>query len=164
MSVTAFFARGGVRQIVRHMAGRSGRMLPGRRDEHRACRWPLRLEGVFILPQAGHAGRLPGGTGRSFPGWKSGALSGRFSRAGLAAAFLRGWSCTRAGRPAKPTLRVGAKVRCSNVRVHATATGGGAGASVSGEYEVTRYLPERPYGVHIGGLGWIRPEDCGVIG
>ena len=67
-------------------------------------------------------------------------------------------------KPAKPTLRVGAKVRCSGVRVHATATGGGAGASVSGEYEVTRYLPTRPYGVHIGGLGWIRPEDCGVIG
>ena len=67
-------------------------------------------------------------------------------------------------KPAKPTLRVGAKVRCSNVRVHATATGSGAGESVSGEYEVTRYLPERPYGVHIGGLGWIRPSDCTVIG
>ena len=71
---------------------------------------------------------------------------------------------TEPAKPAKPVLRVGAKVRCSGVRVHATATGSGAGASVSGEYEVTRYLPGRPYGVHIGGLGWIRPEECGVIG
>ena len=67
-------------------------------------------------------------------------------------------------KPAKPVLRVGAKVRCSGVRVHATATGDGAGKTVSGEYEVTRYLPEHPYGVHIGGLGWIRPGDCTVIG
>ena len=66
--------------------------------------------------------------------------------------------------PAKPALRVGARVRCSGVRVHATATGDGAGKTVSGEYEVTRYLPGRPYGVHIGGLGWIRPEECGVVG
>ncbi len=63
----------------------------------------------------------------------------------------------------EPILRIGAKVRYSG-RVYATATGSGAGASVSGTYEVTRYLPERPYGVHIGGLGWVKPGDCEVIG
>ncbi len=63
-----------------------------------------------------------------------------------------------------PALRVGATVQYSG-RLYATSTGGGAGATVSGTYTVSRYLPERSHGVLLdGGLGWVRAEDCKVVG
>ena len=63
-----------------------------------------------------------------------------------------------------PVLRVGATVQYSG-RLYATSTGGGAGATVSGTYTVSRYLPERSHGVLLaGGLGWVRAEDCKVVG
>ena len=63
-----------------------------------------------------------------------------------------------------PALRVGATVEYSG-RLYATSTGGGAGATVSGTYTVSRYLPERSHGVLLDdGLGWVRPEDCKVVG
>lgn len=62
-----------------------------------------------------------------------------------------------------PALRVGAVVEYSG-RLYATSTGGGAGATVSGKYTVSRILSGKSHGVLLdGGLGWVRPEDCTVV-
>ena len=64
---------------------------------------------------------------------------------------------------AAPTLKVGAKVQYSG-RLYATSTGGGAGATVSGTYTVSRVLEGKSHGVLLdGGLGWVRAEDCVVV-
>ena len=61
-------------------------------------------------------------------------------------------------------LRVGAVVQYSG-RLYATSAGGGAGATVSGRYTVSRILSGKSHGVLLdGGLGWVRPEDCTVVG
>ena len=63
-----------------------------------------------------------------------------------------------------PALRVGAVVQYSG-RLYATSAGGGAGATVSGKYTVSRILSGKSHGVLLdGGLGWVRPEDCTVVG
>lgn len=101
--LTAFFARGGIRQIVRHscpagmrhMSGRSRKLPLSRRYEHRSRRRPLCLERIFVLPNPRCSGRFARGTGRPFPGRDR---PGGLSRTGLAA-FLRGRSCSRAGCP-----------------------------------------------------------------
>ena len=65
---------------------------------------------------------------------------------------------------AAPALRVGAKVQYSG-RLYATSAGGGAGATVSGTYTVSRVLEGKSHGVLLdGGLGWVRAEDCVVVG
>ncbi len=62
------------------------------------------------------------------------------------------------------TLKVGARVQYSG-RLYATSAGGGAGATVSGTYTVSRILEGKSHGVLLdGGLGWVRAEDCTVIG
>ena len=65
---------------------------------------------------------------------------------------------------AAPALKVGARVQYSG-RLYATSAGGGAGATVSGTYTVSRVLEGKSHGVLLdGGLGWVRAEDCVVIG
>ena len=66
--------------------------------------------------------------------------------------------------PSKPTLKVGCKVHYSG-RLYATSTGGGAGKTVDGTYTVSRYLKDKSHGVLLnGGLGWVKPGDCEVVG
>ena len=67
-------------------------------------------------------------------------------------------------QPAAPLLRVGATVRYRG-RLYATSTGGGAGLTVDGTYTVSRLLEGKSHGVLLdGGLGWVRPADCEVVG
>lgn len=67
-------------------------------------------------------------------------------------------------KPAAPVLRVGATVRYRG-RLYATSTGGGAGMTVDGTYTVSRILEGKSHGVLLdGGLGWVRPADCEVVG
>lgn len=66
--------------------------------------------------------------------------------------------------PTAPLLRVGAAVRYRG-RLYATSTGGGAGMTVDGTYTVSRILEGKSHGVLLdGGLGWVRPADCEVVG
>ena len=59
---------------------------------------------------------------------------------------------------AAPALKVGSG------RLYATSAGGGAGATVSGTYTVSRVLEGKSHGVLLdGGLGWVRAEDCVVV-
>lgn len=92
------------------------------------------------------------------------ALAQRLRGEGYAAGIEGGTESGSSEPEEAPALRVGATVEYSG-RLYATSTGGGAGATVSGTYTVSRYLPERSHGVLLdGGLGWVRPEDCKVVG
>ena len=91
-------------------------------------------------------------------------LPGR--RAGILIGGGLGWvpegNCAPAGTYAPPVMAVGVQVRYTG-RVYATATGDGAGQTMNGTYTVDRYLPARPYGVHIP-AGWVRECDCIIVG
>lgn len=92
------------------------------------------------------------------------ALAQRLRGEGYAAGIEGGTESGSSEPEETPVLRVGATVEYSG-RLYATSTGGGAGATVSGTYTVSRYLPERSRGVLLDdGLGWVRPEDCKVVG
>ena len=92
------------------------------------------------------------------------ALAQRLRGEGYAAGIEGGTESGSSEPEEAPALRVGATVEYSG-RLYATSTGGGAGATVSGTYTVSRYLPERSHGVLLDdGLGWVRPEDCKVVG
>ena len=62
----------------------------------------------------------------------------------------------------KPQMRKGAKVKYSGY-VYADSTGRGRGQKVSGIYYVT-ILNSNSYGAHLGSIGWVKPDDCTVIG
>ena len=89
-------------------------------------------------------------------------LPGR--RAGILIGGGLGWvpegNCSPAGEV--PAMAVGVQVRYTG-RVYVTAAGDGAGKTMDGTYTVDRYLPERPYGVHIP-AGWVRECDCTLVG
>lgn len=90
-------------------------------------------------------------------------LPGR--RAGILIGGGLGWvpegNCAPAGTYA-PVMAVGVQVRYTG-RVYVTAAGDGVGKALDGVFTVDRYLPNRPYGVHIP-AGWVRESDCEVVG
>ena len=92
------------------------------------------------------------------------ALAQQLRGEGYAAGIEGGTESGSSEPEEAPALRVGATVTYSG-RLYATSIGGGAGATVSGTYTVSHYLPERSHGVLLdGGLGWVRAEDCKVVG